>query len=289
MVAHIRQNLIRALPLYGAVTGGVLMAVIVALLSIETLEGLVWTTGVAALVPAASPPLGMTARVLLALGSGLLVGALLWSSLFLLFGPGGMLAKRTPREDGMPVIRRADAHPDAPPRKPMSAADLGTPMMEVGVGGSGGVRDERTIPADLDLPLAAFDPKAILPVPMAPVRPVSPLAQPMIAPVVDMPRSAEPSTFVTAPAPKPVELPVEAAIEIRPETAPEIAPETAAPDQAYEAVRETTPDPIPEMVAPTPIARPARPPAEQSTPPTIEALLLRLEQGALKRGRIGSH
>ena len=277
MVAHIRQNLIRALPLYGAVTGGVLMAVIVAVLPAETLESLVWTTGVAALVPAASPPLGMTARVLLALGSGLLVGALLWSSLFLLFGPGGMLAKRTPREDGMPVIRRADAHPDAPPRKPMSAADLGTPMMEVGVGGSGGVRDERTIPADLDLPLAAFDPKAILPVPMAPVRPVSPLAQPMVAPVVDMPRSAEPSTFVTAPLVEPVERPVEAVFE------------EADAEPVYEAVPETTPDPIPDMIAPTPIARPGRPPAEPATPPTIEALLLRLEQGARKRGRIGSH
>ncbi len=277
MVAHIRQNLIRALPLYGAVAGGVVMAAIVAMLSTETLENLVWTTGVAALVPAALPPLGLTARVLLALGSGLLVGALLWSSLFLLFGPGGLLAKRTPREDGVPVVRRADAHPDAPPRKPMSAADLGTPMMEVGVGGSGGVRDERTIPADLDLPLAAFDPKAILPVPMAPVRPVSPLAQPMIAPVVDMPRSAEPSTFVTAPLVEPVERPVEAVFD------------DADAEPVYEAVPETTPDPIPDMIAPTPIARPGRPPAEPATPPTIEALLLRLEQGARKRGRIGSH
>ncbi len=277
MVAHIRQNLIRALPLYGAVAGGVVMAAIVAMLSTETLENLVWTTGVAALVPAALPPLGLTARVLLALGSGLLVGALLWSSLFLLFGPGGLLAKRTPREDGVPVVRRADAHPDAPPRKPMSAADLGTPMMEVGVGGSGGVRDERTIPADLDLPLAAFDPKAILPVPMAPVRPVSPLAQPMVAPVVDMPRSAEPSTFVTAPLVEPVERPVEAVFE------------EADAEPVYEAVPETTSDPIPDMIAPTPIARPGRPPAEPATPPTIEALLLRLEQGARKRGRIGSH
>lgn len=277
MVAHIRQNLIRALPLYGAVAGGVVMAAIVAMLSTETLENLVWTTGVAALVPAALPPLGLTARVLLALGSGLLVGALLWSSLFLLFGPGGLLAKRTPREDGVPVVRRADAHPDAPPRKPMSAADLGTPMMEVGVGGSGGVRDERTIPADLDLPLAAFDPKAILPVPMAPVRPVSPLAQPMVAPVVDMLRSAEPSTFVTAPLVEPVERPVEAVFE------------EADAEPVYEAVPETTPDPIPDMIAPTPIARPGRPPAEPATPPTIEALLLRLEQGARKRGRIGSH
>ncbi|MBE2990677.1 hypothetical protein IFR23_01460 [Sphingomonas sp. CFBP 13603] len=269
MVAHIRQNLIRALPLYGAVTGGVLMTVIVALLPTETLESLVWTTGVAALVPAASPPLGMTARVLLALGSGVLVGALLWSSLFLLFGPGGMLAKRTPREDGMPVIRRADAHPDAPPRKPMSAADLGTPMMEVGVGGSGGARDERTIPVDLDLPLAAFDPKAILPVPMEPVRPVPPLAQPMqptmVAPVIEVAPTAEPETFVTAPAPQPVE--------------PPIMMESAV----------AAPEPMPEVSAPTPIARPPRAPAEPTTPPTIETLLQRLEQGALRRGRMGSH
>ncbi len=269
MVAHIRQNLLRALPLYGAVTGGVLMAVIVAVLPAETLGNMVWTTGIAALVPAASPPLGMTARVLLALGSGVLVGALLWSSLFLLFGPGGPLARRTPREDGMPFIRRADAHPDAPPRKPMSAADLGTPMMEVGVGGSPGARDERTIPVDLDLPLAAFDPKAILPVPMEPVRPVAPLAQPMqptmVAPVIEVAPTAEPETFVTAPAPQPVE---PLFVEVHPVTAPE---------------------PMPEVSAPTPIARPPRAPAEPTTPPTIETLLQRLEQGALRRGRMGSH
>lgn len=276
MIALGRQPLIRALPLYGAVAGGLLAAVGVLAVSTASLETLVWTTGVAALVPAAAPPLGTTARVLLALGSGVLVGALLWSSLFLLFGPGGFLVRRAPREDGVPVVRRADAHPDAPPRKPMSAADLGTPMMEVGIGASG-TRDERTIPVDLDLPLAAFDPKAILPVPMEPVRPVAPLAQPMVAPVVEMPRSAEPATFVTAPAPKPVERPVEVAFE------------EDAPEPVYETVPETTPDSIPDMIATTPISRPGRPPAEPATPPTIEALLLRLEQGALKRGRIGSH
>ncbi|MES2420123.1 MAG: hypothetical protein V4595_02385 [Pseudomonadota bacterium] len=276
MIALGRQPLIRALPLYGAVAGGLLAAVGVLAVSTASLETLVWTTGVAALVPAAAPPLGTTARVLLALGSGVLVGALLWSSLFLLFGPGGFLVRRAPREDGVPVVRRADAHPDAPPRKPMSAADLGTPMMEVGIGASG-TRDERTIPVDLDLPLAAFDPKAILPVPMEPVRPVAPLAQPMVAPVVEMPRSAEPATFVTAPAPKPVERSVEVAFE------------EDAPEPVYETVPETTPDSMPDMIATTPISRPGRPPAEPATPPTIEALLLRLEQGALKRGRIGSH
>ena len=277
MIALTRQTLIRSLPVYGAVVGGLIAAIGVLLASTETLESAVWTTGVAALVPSAAPPLGTTARAQLAVGRGALVAALRWSSLFLLFGPGGVFAKPSPREDGVPVIRRADAHPDAPPRKPMSAADLGTPMMEVGVGGSGGARDEQTIPADLDQPLAAFDPNAIRPVPMEPVRPVSPLAQVMVAPVVEAPSTARPDTFVTAPLVEPVERPVEAADE----------GDTSEP--VYEAVHETTPDSIPDMIAPTPIARPGRPPAEPATPPTIEALLLRLEQGALKRGRIGSH
>jgi hypothetical protein len=91
-----RQQLLRSLPVYGAVAGGVIAAAVVLLISTSILEGLVWTTGIAALVPMAAPPLGMTARALLALGSGVLVGALLWSSLFLLFGPGGPFAKRAP-------------------------------------------------------------------------------------------------------------------------------------------------------------------------------------------------
>lgn len=249
-----RHQMLRSLPLYGAVAGGLIAAVVMLSISTEALETLVWSTGVAALVPMAAPPLGMTARVLLALGGGVLVGALLWSSLFLLFGPGGPFAKRTPREDGVPVIRRADAHPDAPPRKPMSAADLGTPMMEVGVGGSGdGARDERPIPADLDQPLAAFDPNAILPVPMEPVRSVAPLVQPtMVAPVIVASANAEPETYVNTPAPAPV----------------------------------PAPTPIGRPAAAT---APAPAPAEQTSPPTIEALLRRLEQGAVRRGRIGSH
>jgi hypothetical protein len=46
---------------------------------------------------------------------------------------------------------------------------------------------------------------------------------------------------------------------------------------------------VEEVSAPTPIARPLRAQAEPTTPPTIETLLQRLEQGALRRGRIGSH
>ena len=281
MIALGRYPLIRSLPLYGAVAGGLLAAVGVVAISTETLESLVWTTGVAALVPAAAPPLGMTARALLALGSGLLVAALLWSSLFLLFGPGGFLVRRAPREDGVPVIRRADAHPDAPPRKPMSAADLGTPMMEVGVGPGG--RDERTIPADLDLPLAAFDPKAIPPVPMEPVRPVSPLKQAIMAPLIAVESSAEAKTFLTAPAPPSAPAPV-APVEAVVET-----PAALPVEPVVEARDVLVQEDVVEIAAPTPIARPARAVAEPASPPTIEALLTRLEKGALRRGLIGSH
>ncbi|MCI1142294.1 hypothetical protein MOP88_08260 [Sphingomonas sp. WKB10] len=66
----------------------------------------------------------MTARAVLALAGGALAGAVIWSALFLLFGPGGLLAPRAASSDGVPVLRRADAHPDAPARRPLSAADL---------------------------------------------------------------------------------------------------------------------------------------------------------------------
>ena len=260
-----RPSLTRALPIIGGVAGGVVAAAGVMLLSSDALEAFVSDTGIVTLIPMAAPPLGATARAMIALGAGALVAAILWSSLYLVFGPGGMFAGAGRREDGVPMIRRADAHPDAPPRKPMSAADLGTPLMEVGVAGAGSIdsasRDERTIPADLDLPLAAYDPKAMRPVPMEPTRPVAPLAQPtMVAPVIAMSPTAEPETFVTAPAPKPVEPPI-----------------------------AVTPVSAEDVCASAPIARPLRAPAEPTTPPTIETLLQRLEQGALRRGRIGSH
>ncbi len=173
MVAFHRQSLIRHIPTAGALVVGVAAAASFLLMPVDALEALVWRSGVAALVPVAQPPLGATARAVLALGSGVLGAAVVWSALYLLFGSGGFLVTPKRREDGVPVVRRADAHPDAPPRRPLSAADLGLPMRAVVE-----VEHEMPIPADLDQPLAAFDPHAMLPVPMAPVRPVAALAPP---------------------------------------------------------------------------------------------------------------
>ncbi|WP_347091854.1 hypothetical protein [Sphingomonas parapaucimobilis] len=123
------------------------------------------------ILAAARPPLGMKARILLALVAGLGAGSVTWATAYLLWGPGGLLARRARRvpeddEDYVPVVRRSDRHPDAPPRRPLNAAELGAPPPPV--------EDdtvERTLPADLDQPLSAYDPDAILSVPREPLRP----------------------------------------------------------------------------------------------------------------------
>jgi len=147
------------LPPYGGAIAGLAVASVAVLLPIEQLEALVALSGVDALVPVAAPPLGATARGAMALGGGLGAAAVGWAVLFLLFGRGGLLARR------VPAMRRADAHPDAPPRRPVSAAELGPPPPPATVAEP---PLERDLPRDLDQPLATFDPQAIPDVPRAP-------------------------------------------------------------------------------------------------------------------------
>ncbi|NYD90621.1 hypothetical protein [Sphingomonas melonis] len=191
----------------GGALAGVAAAALFLLMPQAMLENWVWQSGLPALIAVASPPLGDTARGVLALGGGGLAAAVVWSALFLLFGAGGLFAARPASEvaatvdEGVPVLRRADAHPDAPARRPMSAADLGTPLPppvpsaietvpdesdEVISGSDDGAAGtplpvEQPIPADLDLPLAAFHPGALPDVPREPVRPVLPLRPPAAA------------------------------------------------------------------------------------------------------------
>jgi hypothetical protein len=79
-------------------------------------------TGLPAIVPAVAPPLGLTARIVLALGGsasvfGFVLALLGWLDRF--------AAPRRPRfapEPDTPRLRRRDLHPDAPAVKPISAA-----------------------------------------------------------------------------------------------------------------------------------------------------------------------
>jgi len=168
-------------PVGGAVAALAVAGLFVALPA-SVLEDWVWRSGLPSLIGAAEPPLGATARAVLALAGGALAGAVAWSALFLLFGPGGLLAPRAASSDGVPVLRRADAHPDAPARRPLSAADLedddDAVFARPVISPAPPPPVEQPIPADLDLPLAAFHPGALPSVPLTPVRPVPPLRVP---------------------------------------------------------------------------------------------------------------
>jgi hypothetical protein len=87
-------------------------------------------SGLAEIFPPARPPLGFTARALFAGGVGAVV--LLGSLLLLRLASRKPVAKREITEADAPPepirLRRADAHPDAPARRPLAARDLGEPQ-----------------------------------------------------------------------------------------------------------------------------------------------------------------
>jgi len=167
MVASPRQRLILPLAPTGAGVIGVLTALIVVVLPSHTLDSLVVDSGVASLINAAQPPLGFTARALLVLVGGGIATMIAWVALFVAVGTRSIILQN-PRATGEPgpALRRADVHPDAPPRQPLFAnRDLGTPFLEMRAEpaptpAAQHVPAERALPADLDMPLAAFDPQS---------------------------------------------------------------------------------------------------------------------------------
>ncbi len=157
------------------------------------LEGWVVSSGIAAILPAAEPPLGYTARTALAMTAGGAAGAIMWLAAWLGFGGEGRVTigpremRPVPQKSNVestepaPVLRRADAHPDAPARAPLNATrELGAPFLDVRA-----TPVERALPRNLDAPLAAYDPAAIPAVPAAPVRPVAALQPLKIQPDLD--------------------------------------------------------------------------------------------------------
>lgn len=226
------------------------------------LEDMVLSSGIAAFVPAAEPPLGTTARLCIGLFSGGLIALIAWMGLSALIA---WLDSRAPDEAGeaRPTVRRADAHPDARPRVPLRASDLDMPALdpvpavepEVSVADILDLSDAalpeepviamgppsegrplhaplpevQELPADLDQPLAAFDPYAIPAVPMAPPPPVRPLRRRTArAPIFDDGERFE--TFELTPPVRPTPEPV---VAPEPEVAaPITAPQTEASVQA---------------------------------------------------------
>lgn len=95
----------------------------------ETLfSGLVEASRLPDFVPAAQPPLGETARMAAVGAASLPTFAAVWAVMALL---GRVPVRRAPEaepEAEAPRLRRADAHPDAPARRPLLARDLGEPL-----------------------------------------------------------------------------------------------------------------------------------------------------------------
>ncbi|MFL9841323.1 hypothetical protein ABS767_10135 [Sphingomonas sp. ST-64] len=201
-----------------ALAGGAGALVALASLSIPgpTLEDMVLASGIAAFVPAAEPPLGLTARICIGLFAGGVVSLLAWFALSaLLAWTHSRAVTLDDNGERRPVVRRADAHPDARPRVPLRASELEAPSRRKGkpvepvaqnddvleladdifteealpgepVIAMGPPSEEtrpvaveppeaQELPDNLNLPLSAFDPAAIPPVPMAPPPPLRPL------------------------------------------------------------------------------------------------------------------
>lgn len=173
MDALIRKRLTLPLAPLGAGILAIGVALLFALLPSELLGNLVLDSGIATLVPAAEPPLGVTARAALVLIGGGGIGLVAWFALFLLLGTRSIaISGRGTQSHDLPVLRRADAHPDAPARRPLFATqDLGTPFLDVRapvhiVAEELPAPIERALPVDLDLPMSAYDPQAIPEAPM---------------------------------------------------------------------------------------------------------------------------
>ena len=101
----------------------VAVAMLVVALPDWRFEGGVAATGLGNVLPAAQPPLGTTARIVVAL----VLAALAF--LGALFGLRALDGK--PDTSDFPAFRAADLHPDAPRRRPILAgAEFGTPLDE---------------------------------------------------------------------------------------------------------------------------------------------------------------
>lgn len=176
-------RLTRPSPATLAILAGTAVACAALFIPTDLLEALVVKSGLPRLFSAAEPPLGSTARMTLAITLGSGVGAVGWFALTLLWSDADTVVRSA--GPGVPVLRRADAHPDAPPRPPLLATrDLGDPFADTIVPKIARAVEpepiliEQPLPRDLDAPLAAFDPSAIPEAPATPSEPVTPLFRP---------------------------------------------------------------------------------------------------------------
>ena len=115
-------------PLGGGLLG-LMFALAVTAAPADVLEGVVTALGLPGFVPAAAPPLGVTARLLLGMVGGVGIALTGWGVLLLVVG---QRAVYLPLAAGSAPKRREAAKADLPTRAPIRAMrDLGTPFLDV--------------------------------------------------------------------------------------------------------------------------------------------------------------
>lgn len=296
MVAYsIAQRLTPNLALAGAGAAGVLVALATLAIPYGALQDIVVTSGVAAFIPAAEPPLGATARICIGVFAGGAAALIAW------FVLSGLLMWRDSRGEAEvgerpPAVRRADAHPDAPPRAPLLATrDLGMPFRA-----RGEIAEVEPDTVAAEVHLAAPDDEAEaydLDLPKLPPEPVIAMGTP-VPPAETVPSVVlAPLEVTTPPPPTPQPLPADldqplsafdpGAIPDLPRAPPPpLAPLTRAPALAQGERLETFELRPPVRPAAAPVAAPLPQPDNLAAPETdasVNALLDRLERGIARR------
>ncbi len=212
------------------------------------LEDLVLKSHIDLVLPAAAPPLGITARILLALvlaSLGAVLGIILARRLTRT-KPEARERKRGANDlsAASPRVRNRDAHPDAPARRPISAhEELGDEEPFEAARPAAGLLANRRRTLAISEEEPDFVPHDAAPLPG--LDPVQPLDLASLALSVDMPPASEPSYEAPPASPAPSldwtrPAPVPAAIE----------PASISAEAAHLAGRQVfgmTPPPAPEM------------------------------------------
>ena len=189
------------------------------------LGAVVLKTGLPALVPAAAPPLGFTAHLLVAFALAMF-GAVLGLAVALRLRPAGSDEARTVEAvapvaqgeaDDVYKVRARDAHPDAPPRRPLVLTEaLAGPIAEEAAEPEPAdplLRRKRSLPASE--PVAEAEPwiPEFSPGGSTAVRPLDLSALDLVDPIVQPAPFAEPAPAAElAPAPESLVIPIAPAL-----------------------------------------------------------------------------
>lgn len=228
--------------------------------------------------PSAVPPFGWLAHIVSALVLGVIGAGLGWL-LGRLFGvvPSGWTMRHLldrvrgiGREDDAdaPTLRAADRHPDAPARRPFSAAT------DIPHGGGDTIRPVATARSMTELAHDNDDEELLLDYSFADVPPMTPDSALADPPVTMEDAAARPVVAEVAPAPRPMQAAMVAAA-VPNQAGDNLAPGTHA-EQSAPAPMPVETAPVPPVIEPGPVA------ADLAHEP-LDALLARLEDGLARR------